>query len=403
MECLAERGSGWRSKRRSKYRHDYGRVYAGGEFVNAADLTEADYVAMWDPLSERWYGLGKDSNGNGVLNRGVNALVIDHLGRVYVGGRFTNAAGISRADYLAVWDPIRQEWSAFSPPINGDGALKGSVWALAIDSRDRVYVGGVFTNVAGIPEAAYVAVYDPATQLWSALGSNGPRNGAIAQGSDILGVYALAIDTRDQVYVGGNFLNVAGIAAADYVAMWDPADQAWYALGSNGSGDGAISANSEFNLVSTLAVTAHGHVYVGGNFANVAGLAATSDIAMYNSTTRTWHALVTDQGAELIRYGSSIDALLIDRNGKLYIGGNLISYGVAIWDPATKTWDHVGDTEFFSSSPDWYIWALALDKNDRLYAGGWFSDVADNQRADGIVAYGIPPSIFRTYIPAINR
>lgn len=68
--------------------------------------------------------------------------------------------------------------------------------------------------MAGIAAADHVAVWNPATQTWAALGSNSSGNGTITAE-----VFALVIDSSSRVYAGGFFTNVAGIAAADRVAM----------------------------------------------------------------------------------------------------------------------------------------------------------------------------------------
>ena len=173
-------------------------------------------------------------------------------------------------------------WSALGSNGAGDGAPQ-RVHALAVSGSD-LYVGGYFDNAAGIPEADYVARWNGSA--WSALGSNGSGTGrstdcgprprglrqrplrrrrasptprasprpttspggtaapgppwartAPATGRSNDPVYALAVSGSD-LYVGRQFPNAAGIAEADYVARWD--GSAWSALGSDGSGDGAL-------------------------------------------------------------------------------------------------------------------------------------------------------------------
>ena len=80
-------------------------------------------------------------------------------------------------------------------------------------SGASVYVGGGFQNVAAIPEADFVARWSDSS--WSALGSNGAGDGPLNN----FGCCALAVSSFD-LYVGGNFTNAAGIPAADYVARW---------------------------------------------------------------------------------------------------------------------------------------------------------------------------------------
>jgi len=134
---------------------------------------------------------------------------------------------------------------------------------------------GIYPDAAGIPEADHIAKWNGST--WSALGSNGPGSGAI--NSDVV---ALAV-SGGNLYVGGGFTHAAGILAADCVAEWN--GTAWSALGSNGAGDGAIG---HFYSVSALAVSGS-NLYVGGQFINAAGISTADNIAEWNGTA--WSAL----------------------------------------------------------------------------------------------------------------
>jgi hypothetical protein len=153
-------------------------------------------------------------------------------------------------------------WSA----VGSGGAINNLVAAVAV-SGSNLYVGGVFTNAAGIEAADYVARWNG--NAWSALGSNGSGDGALGFGW----VDALAVSGSD-LYVGGGFTNAAGIETADYVARWSGG--AWSALGSNGSGDGALG----FGWVDALAVSGS-DLYVGGGFENAAGIWGADNVAKW--------------------------------------------------------------------------------------------------------------------------
>ena len=181
-------------------------LYVGGDFTDAAGIPEADYIAKWN--GSAWSALGSNGSGDGALNDAVDALAVSGSD-LYVGGVFTDAAGIAEADYIAKWNG--SAWSALGSNGSGDGALNGRSTPSRSPAAD-LYVGGSFTDAAGIATADYIAKWNGSA--WSALGSNGSGDGALNNG-----VNALAVSGSD-LYVGGDFTNAAGIATADYVAKW---------------------------------------------------------------------------------------------------------------------------------------------------------------------------------------
>ena len=130
---------------------------------------------------------------------------------LYVGGAFTNAAGMATADYVAEWSG--SAWSALGSNGSGDGSLNDTVEALAV-SGSNLYVSGLFSDAEGIATADRVAEWNGGG--WSGLGAarfgNGPSNWYVG---------VLALSTSD-LYVGGFFNNAAGILEADNVARWTP-------------------------------------------------------------------------------------------------------------------------------------------------------------------------------------
>ncbi len=228
------------------------------------------------PIAGPWSALGSNGSGDGALNGWVYAVAVSGAD-LYVGGDFTNAAGVATADYIAKWNG--SAWSALGSDGAGDGAINGHVQAITVSGGD-VYVGGRFTDAGGLPTADYIAKWNGSA--WSALGSNGSGDGALDNW-----VQAIAVSGAD-VYAGGWFENAGGVAAADYVARWN--GSTWSGLGSDGSGDGAIapSPDAPAPAVSALAVSGT-DVYVGGSFINVAGIPEADAIARWNGST--WSAL----------------------------------------------------------------------------------------------------------------
>ncbi|MBO9343656.1 MAG: hypothetical protein J7454_17015, partial [Roseiflexus sp.] len=117
---------------------------------------------------------------------------------VYVGGRFTNAGGVSGANNLARWNGVT--WST----VGGANAINGPVYAIAISGND-VYIGGAFTSAGGVRNANRIVIWNG--RQWRTVGS-GIDNGLVT---------AIAIN-RDNLYVGGRFTNAGGSLYADHVA-----------------------------------------------------------------------------------------------------------------------------------------------------------------------------------------
>jgi N-acetylneuraminic acid mutarotase len=372
-----------------------GRVYVGGDFTQAGGVS-ANNVARFDPEANSWSALGTGAN-NGVsdtsFSERVNALAIDRQGRVYVGGRFTRAGEVS-ANRVARFDPQANSWSALGTGANNgisgdETSFPGpSVSALAVDEQGRVYVGGDFTQAGGV-SARSVARFDPATNSWSALGAG--VSFSLGSGGE---VNALAIDGQGRVYVGGRFTRAGGVSANN-VARFDPQANSWSALGTGAN-------NGVSGSVNALAVDGQGLVYVGGRFAQAVGVSASS-VARFNPATNSWSALGTGGGSGT---NDIVRALAVDGQGRVYVGGLFTQAGgvsansVARFDPATNSWSTLGTganngvtglpilgIPDLPLPPDFVlpgiVGALAVDGQGNVYVGGAFT------RAGGVSANNV--------------
>lgn len=123
-----------------------------------------------------------------------------------------------------------------------------------------MYIGGSFTDAAGIPEADRIARFDGTN--WHALGS-GISN-------VVSTVYALAYDGA-YLFAGGLFFDAGGNAGVNYIARWY--DNTWEQLG-----------NTLGSPVRSIAVT-YNNIYVGGDFINGAGNANNDNIVRWEYTS----------------------------------------------------------------------------------------------------------------------
>jgi hypothetical protein len=224
-------------------------LYVGGSFRDAGGVTSADRIARWD--GNNWFALGSNGASDGAVGGPAYVREMAVSGNdVYASGWFLNAAGIAAADHIAHWNG--SVWSALGSNGAGDGALNDAAEGALTLSGSVLYVGGAFTNAAGIATADHLARWDGSS--WSGLGSNGAGDGALNESVNQIVV------SGNTLYIGGIFTNAAGNGRADYVAQWN--GSTWKALGSNGHGDGALNDG-----IAALALWG-GNVYVGGYFNN---------------------------------------------------------------------------------------------------------------------------------------
>lgn len=257
-----------------------GQIFAGGAFTSAG-TSGADYIARYDPTSALWTNLTSDTALNGV----VRAIAVGPDGRIYVGGEFINASGIANADYIAVWDPNTATWAAL-----GTGA-NGNVWSLAFDGAGNLYAGGEFTLMGGVANTVRIAKWNGAA--WSALGT-GAASGNVT---------ALAVGLNGTtVYAGGSFANMGGVAAADALAEWNGSSWSGLSTGANAA-------------VNTLALGPDGQLYVGGAFTTLGGVSA-PNLGRWNGVG------FEDLGSIL---DGSVDSMAFDRSGALHLLGTFTS------------------------------------------------------------------------------
>ncbi len=112
-----------------------GVIYVGGRFTTAGGVS-ALRIAAWNRAAKTWTALG---SGVGEYSTDSVRAIAVWSDNVYVAGNFTQAGGQS-ANRIARWDPDNKTWSALG------GGVNNTVNALAINTLVDVYVGGDFTD-----------------------------------------------------------------------------------------------------------------------------------------------------------------------------------------------------------------------------------------------------------------
>ncbi|MFA6169860.1 MAG: hypothetical protein WCW67_07920 [Candidatus Margulisiibacteriota bacterium] len=298
-----------------------GYLIAGGSFTNASGIADTSYVARWN--GSRWEPLGKGLNGT------VYVLAKDSHGYIYAGGTFSiahNSSGDVAASNLARWTGTA--WEAVGGGVNGD------VYALAIDPSDNLYVGGSFTSAGGTI-VQNVAEWDGLAWRNLAGGTDSP-------------VHSLSYDATYKLIAGGAFLNTVSGVSAKRIARW------------NGASWSDLSSGRDYYINATVTVTTN--VFAAG------ALIDTSD----KRIMARWDGTSWEQLAVGTAVGDSVNALVADSLGKVYVAGKFATAGGVTVNGLTAydgaTW------EAFGGGLDGnLVRAVALDASGNIYVGGDFS------------------------------
>ena len=340
---------------------------ADGRFLGAAGLVgtiDDDGWTLASDLSSGQAPVLEPSASSSItaatLGATVYALAVDGS-NLYVGGEFRNVAGIPEADYVARWDGTA--WSALGSNGAGNGALDLGVRAIAIHGSN-VVVGGYFSNVAGIAGADFVARWTGSS--WAPL-----QNLCCGAAAINNAVYALAAH-GDFVYAGGYFTDAGGYTGVNYLARWSVPCDCWSSVGPAGSMTGPI-----FEIEPGV-----DKIYVGGLFENAGGNPSADNVAFWDGD-EWWHLA----GASV---NGPVFSMIVLRNEELsddeaYVGGGFTNAGsaaadyLAYWDGLI--WYPLGSNGNGDGALNDSVYAMSL-VNGSLFVGGTFEDAGGNLNAD---------------------
>ena len=257
--------------------------------------------------------------------------------RIYLGGEFTTVNGVPRSRLAAI-DATTGELTAWAPRANN------RVLDLAASADgSRIYVGGGFSSISGVSRRQLAAV-DAATgavdPLWRPSASHS--------------VYALAV-MGNSVYLGGFFTSVNGQSRAR-LAMVDGVT-------------GELNPNwvpTTTNTVLTLVPSQDGtRIYVGGQFRSISGV------------SRAFLGAVDSQSGGVLpwRLTTRPNGLIYDvveSGGRIFTAEDGVGGAVAAYSTVTgaRAWSQWADGD---------VQAVAV-LEERVYAGGHFVELGGQSR-----------------------
>ena len=274
---------------------------------------------------------------------GVVFSVLPVGNRIYIGGMFTHVDGVPR-NYLAAIDATTGELTDWNPGANN------KVFTLASSpDGSRIYAGGAFTKVGGVSRNSVAAINATSTGAVDTGFNAGRFDGAVR---------AIAV-SGNRLYMGGDFTTVQGQSRTRLALVGDT---------------GALDANwtpAADNAVRSLVLSPDGspdgpRLYAGGKFTSISGQSRLRLAALDPANTGAplpWRTLLNPNGPlfDLAVSGSRVYAVT---------GG--VAGAAESYDAATgaRDWQVKGDGDFQA------ITAMG----GKVYIGGHFLKVAGQSR-----------------------
>jgi hypothetical protein len=321
------------SIRRLKIEYLKSRIFC---FTLVALLATLSLLILAPPA---WAELSSEPDNNTPQTDGVVFSVLPVGNRIYLGGMFTHVDGVPR-NYLAAINATTGELTDWNPGANN------KVFTLA-SSPDgtRIYAGGAFTKVGGVNRNSIAAIN----------ATTGAVDAGFNAGRFDAAVRAIAV-SGNRLYMGGDFTAVR--------------DQSRARLALVDTTTGALDANwtpAADNAVRSLVLSLDGtRLYAGGKFTSISGQSRLRLAALdpeSNGAPLSWRTLVNPNGPIIDLAVSGL---------RVYAATGGVAGAAEAYDATTgaRAWQVKGDGDFQ---------AITL-MGGKAYVGGHFLKVAGQSR-----------------------
>lgn len=325
----------------------------------------------------------------------IEDIAIDSDGNVYATGRVFDIAGdLTSYGWLTKkWSSAGVEdlvnWNkSYSNGVNSDGA-----YSVVVDSNDHIYVGGYSTDIVADGTGGDWLIkkyYQNGTEFVGA-GSNWNKTFDSGNNYDVINY--MAVDSNDNLYVAGYSLDITGDGHSyDWLIKKYSSDGVEDVANWNKTFDGA----SNYDAPQVIAIDSADNVYVGGISRDVVGVGTSNDwlVKKWSSAgvedTANWNKTF-DSGNN----ADSVFALETDSEDNVYVGGICIDItgdGNG-YDWLIKKYYSNG-TEFIGAGSNWNktftngansdeLHVLLVDDSDNIYAFGMSMDITGDGNGYG--------------------
>lgn len=266
--------------------------------------------------------------------------------------------------------PTLSDGSPFGSSDNKQFArYNNTVFSLCLDrpsvnSATQVLVGGGFTNFNGNTALDYLV------RISTIDDSGNYDSNFTPQPNDT--VLAIAVQNLDYILVGGAFTTLSGNTSPYFgrIRQTDGSkDLTWNAIGFNGS-------------VSVIILQDDGKILVGGGFTDFSGTSTINMTGIIRLNSDGDYDTTFNSG--YTGFDGAVNDIQLQPDGKILVGGSFSSYNDSNGTNYMNFFcrlntDGSFDTTFNPSGtgPDAEVSTIALDRYDRIYAGGKFTTYTD--------------------------
>lgn len=282
------------------------------------------------------------SSGTGFDNFAF-PIAIQSDGKIIVGGGFSSYNGTGSIRLIR----LNQDGSVDTVAL-GSG-FDDTVRSIAIQNDGKIIVGGDFTSYNGTASSQIIRLNSDFTIDTVALGTG---FSAFRQ------VDIVALQADGKILVGGTFTSYNGTASKGIIRLNSDFTIDTVAVGTG------ISAE-----VVSLVIQPDGKIILVGQFANYNGTTSRNIIRLNADLTIDTVAVGT--GFSLLSF---VDAIVLQPNGKIILGGSFTSYNGTTSNRIIRlNSDLTIDTVSVGSGFDNTVLSIILDSSGTIIVGGTFS------------------------------
>jgi hypothetical protein len=284
------------------------------------------------------------SNSSGGDSVSIKAMIIDKLGRLYIGGNF-NKIGNLICNNIATWDG--NKWNNLADGINSE------VLSLGIDSNNNLFVGGSFSgSYSGNILSKNIIKWNGSS--WESLDGGVNNN-----------VFTIGTLSNGQIVIGGSFdATITSETTLHKIAKWN--NSQWIDLGTTFSAD-----------IYALAIDKNDLIYIGGYYLQASVL---------NTNTGIWTTLMDNASNKLEQIINTIIINKITQNpifgGRIDNFGSISGvYNVIEFNVVSNTWLPLTNSNGYGLDNQCYKLFYNYI-NNQIIAGGFFSGLTNGTNSD---------------------